>query len=296
MSTIHTWAGSWVATAAAAALIATVAPGAHAAGVRDADRDGIPNSWERTHAMNPHRAADALRDFDHDRLTNLREYRLRIRIRDEDSDNDGMDDGDEVRDDYRSTDVDDRNTDDDPLLDGDEDADRDDVDNEDEDDVRESCLFDDDDRDGDSVDDEDENELHLEVGERDADGDRIGDGAEDHDNDGESNEDEDDSDDDACDGDRDDNGEDDEDENDVFGFITSYDAGTGVLEVTTRSGSTMSVQVTDDTEIDFECQDEIAEGDEPEATIADLQAGVKVAEIELDDDGSLEEVEIYFQA
>ncbi len=130
---------------------------------RDSDRDGIPNRWERTHGMNPHRAADASRDFDGDRLSNLREYRAGSLIRDEDTDNDGHDDGDEATDGYRSTDLRDADTDDDGIRDGDEDADRDGIDNEDEDDAREVCSRDDDDRDRDDVDDEDENDYGLRV-------------------------------------------------------------------------------------------------------------------------------------
>ncbi len=281
----------WAGAATAAALVAAGAAPAQA-GRADIDGDGIPNRWERSHGLNPYRAADALRDPDSDRLTNRAEYRLRIRIRDEDSDNDGHDDGDEVRDGFGSTDVDDRDSNNDGQLDGQEDADRDGVANEDEDDSREACRFDDDDRDHDSVDDEDENELRLLVGDADSDDDGVRDGSEDRDHDGESNEDEDDSADDACDGDGDGDGEDDEDENDRLGSISSFDTDTGVLIVTLYAGGEFTGVVTENTEVDFE--DEVEhDGDEPEATVDNLQAGVVVAEIEIDDDGTVEEVEIY---
>jgi hypothetical protein len=283
----------WVGAAAAAAMVATFAAPAQARGT-DVDGDGIPNRWERTHGMNPQRAADALRDFDVDRLTNRAEYRLRIRIRDEDSDNDGHDDGDEVRDGLRSTDVDDRDTDGDGRLDGDEDADRDGVDNEDEDDAREACALDDDDRDRDSVDDEDENELALQVRDGDSDDDGVSDGEEDDDADGESNEDEDDSAGDDCDGDRDGDGEDDEDERDLIGTIDSFDG--AVLTVNLTGGGQVVGRVSSDTEVDFEDQAESNEDDGEDATVDDLRPGVEVAELEYDDKtGDLEEVEIYQQ-
>jgi hypothetical protein len=280
-------------TAAAFGLTAPLglATAAQAAGA-DRDGDGIPNRWERSHGMNPRKAADAKADFDRDALTNLREYRLGSGIRDEDTDNDGHDDGDEVKDGFKSTHVKDADTDDDGVKDGDEDADRDGVDNEDEDDARESCRLDDDDRDRDNVDDEDENELRLRVGDRDKDDDGILDGDEDLDRDGEANEDEDDDAGDRCSGDRDGNGEDDEDEADRFGKIVSYDDATGRLEVHTFHGFSIVGTVTVDTEIEFEEYDDTDV--EYDATTADLKSGVVVAELEFDDDsGALEEVEIY---
>jgi hypothetical protein len=288
--------GPWLGAVTAVALVGAFATPAQASR-GDVDGDGISNRWERSHALDPHRAADALRDPDHDRLTNLAEYRLRLRIRDEDSDNDGMDDGDEVRDGLRSTGVDDADTNNDGEVDGDENADHDGLDNEDEDDARESCLFDDDDADHDSVDDEDENELGLRSGDDDSDDDGIHDGNEvEDDNDGVANEDLDDSDRDDCDGDRDDDGEDDEDERDLVGAIASYDATSGVLVVSTTWGEPVTGVVTEDTEIDFEDEVEAEDGDEPEATTDDLRAGVRVADIEFDDKtGDLEEIEIYHQ-
>ncbi|GEP35169.1 hypothetical protein NSZ01_29370 [Nocardioides szechwanensis] len=116
-----------VGAALAAAGLFGVMPLAHA-GSSDADGDGIPHRWERSHGMNPFKAADARADFDLDRLSNLREYRLGSRIRDEDSDNDGHDDGDEVRDGFGSTALNDRDTDDDGDSDGDGESDEDEAD------------------------------------------------------------------------------------------------------------------------------------------------------------------------
>lgn len=293
-----------ISVAAVATLISSAAATAGHAASRDADGDGIPNRWERAHDMNPLRAVDATRDYDQDRLTNLREYRIGTLIRDEDTDNDGHDDGDEVRDDYRSTDVEDSDTDDDGVRDGDEDADRDGVDNEDEDDAKEVCARDDDDRDDDGIEDEDENDFGLKVGSADSDDDGIGDGDEDFDENGEANEDDDDALDDSCDGDRDDDGEDDEDEGDLLGTISSFDSGSGTLVVTVADGNTVTGVVTDETEIDFaeadggdsegDDSEDHAEFEDREATAADLAPGVQVAELEFEDEpGVLDEVEIY---
>ena len=293
-----------VVAAIAAGGILSVAPSAYAAA--DADGDGIPNRWERNHGMNPRNAADARADFDKDGLRNLGEYRRGGLLRDEDTDDDGHDDGDEVHDGFGSTDLDDEDTNGNGTPDGDDDADHDGVDNEDEDDASEGCRFDDDDDDQDDVDDEDENEFGDpedsdddndgidDVDDSDSDGDNIEDGDEDSDSDGESDEDEDDSDTDACFPDEDGDGESDEDESDVFGVIDSFDGTT--LVVTSLNGFTISGQVTDGTEIEFEeAGEDDSEGEEDqEATTADLQPGVQVAELEFDDEtGALEEIEIY---
>lgn len=285
--------GPFMAAAGAAALVAAFAAPTQAS-VGDADGDGIPTSWERSHGLDPHRAADALRDPDHDRLTNRAEYRLRIRIRDEDTDDDGVDDGDEVRDGLRSTDVDESDSNGDGELDGDENADHDGLDNEDEDDSRESCAFDDDDSDRDSVDDEDENELGLQVGDRDSDDDGVADGNDDSDQDGVANEDLDDSDGDACDGDRDGDGEDDEDERDLLGTVASFDDQTGVLVVTLRWGGELSGVVTDDTEVEFDSSGQGNQnGDGGQAAADMLHEGVQVAELEFDQKtGDIEEIEL----
>lgn len=165
----------------------------------DSDHDGISNRFERTHGMNPNRAADAKADFDKDGLNNLREYRVGSALRDEDTDNDGDDDGDEVRDGFPSTDVDDPDTDNDGTLDGDEDANHDGIDNEDADDATETCVADDDDRDSDNIADEDENDFGFKVADSDSDNDGVEDGNEDADNDGVNDEDADDSASDDCD-------------------------------------------------------------------------------------------------
>jgi hypothetical protein len=289
--------------------------GAHAA-TGDRDGDGIPNRWERNHGMNPRKAADAKADFDKDGLANLREYRIGSLIRDEDTDNDGHDDGDEVKDGVKSTAVKDADTDDDGVADGDEDADRDGTDNEDEDDAREGCARDDDDRDGDHVADEDEDEIGTKVRVADSDGDGVGDGDEDADEDGEANEDEDDDELDRCDGDRDGDGESDEDDEDLFGAILSFDDTTGVLTLESSAGHTLSLEVTDETEIEIEGSpapggmqsasetsgdedneedsEEDSEEEDREGSTADLVAGTQVAEIEIDDDtGTLEEITLY---
>lgn len=304
------------AVAVSTLLVSGMATSAAYAGSRDADGDGIPTRWEKSHGMNPFRAADAKRDFDRDGLSSLREYRLGTRIRDEDSDNDGYDDGDEVKDGFRSTSALDADTNSDGILDGDDDADRDGVDNEDEDDAAERCGVDDDDTDRDDVADEDENDFGLKVRDGDSDGNGIPDGDE-TDEDGQAHEDDDDDDTDACDGDFDDDGKDDEDHGDLLGVIDSYDAATGVLVVTGATGLSVTGVVTEDTEIEFEEAEEEdsesdddadedteedsedgseseAESEDREGTTADLLPGTQVAELEFDDeDGTIEEIEIY---
>lgn len=280
-----------VVAAIAAGGLLGVTPAAHAA---DGDGDGIPSRWERNHGMDPRNAADARADFDRDGLRNLGEYRLGGALRDEDTDDDGYDDGDEAHDGLGSTDLDDEDGDDDGTVDGDEDADRDGIDNEDEDDGSERCRYDDDDSDDDDVNDEDENELGGDVDDSDSDDDGTEDGDEDGDQDGDANEDEDDSDTDVCSPDEDGDGEADEDESDLLGVIDSFDGTT--LVVTTVNGFTVSGQVTEDTEVEFEDSGEDeSEGDEDgDATTADLQPGVQVAELEFDDEtGAIEEIEIY---
>lgn len=196
--------------AVTALLISGAATTAQAAN-GDSDHDGIPNRFERTHGMNPNRAADAKADFDKDGLNNLREYQVGSALRDEDTDNDGDDDADEVRDGFASTDVDDADTDNDGTLDGDEDADHDGIDNEDADDATETCVADDDDRDSDNIADEDENDFGFKVADSDSDNDGVEDGNEDADHDGVNDEDADDSASDDCDEDADHDGVDDED-------------------------------------------------------------------------------------
>ncbi len=269
---------------AAAAVLAIATPlagfvTAHA-GQADRDGDGMADRWEKRHGLNP-RVADARADKDRDGLSNLAEYRLRTDPSDEDTDGDGHDDGDEVKDGFRSTDVRDPDTDDDGVEDGDEDADRDGVDNEDEDDAREGCRFDDADDDHDHVDDEDENELGLEEGDSDSDSDGIEDGDEDFDADGEANEDMDDAREDRCSRD---GGEDD---GDVLGTIVSFDSATGTLTIDSRTAGRITFKVTSETEVDIEGADE-------DGSTADLRPGTLVAEVDVDGDtGALDEIELY---
>jgi hypothetical protein len=76
-----------------AALLALTAP-AHAA-TGDADGDGMPDSWERAHDLDPARA-DASGDPDGDRLANLDEYRHRTNPHRRDTDADGLSDRVEI--------------------------------------------------------------------------------------------------------------------------------------------------------------------------------------------------------
>jgi hypothetical protein len=266
-------------SALALASAALIAPSADAAG--DRDGDGMPNRWETRHGLDPDRA-DGSADQDDDGLTNLAEFRHHGDPGDEDTDNDGDDDGDEVHDGARSTQLDDRDTDDDGVRDGDEDADHDGVDNEDEDDATERCARDDDDRDGDHLADEDENDFGDRVGSADSDDDGIPDGDEDADEDGQSNEDDDDSADDRC-------GRSGEDDDDLLGSIVSFDAETGDLVVATVRSGQITFVVTDDTEIEYDGSGHGSGGD---ASVDDLTPGAVVNEVDLEDDGTLEEIEL----
>lgn len=62
----------------------------------DIDNDGIPNSYETAHGLDPYNAADALLDPDNDGLNNLAEYQHGTDINNPDTDGDGMNDGAEV--------------------------------------------------------------------------------------------------------------------------------------------------------------------------------------------------------
>lgn len=279
-------------TALAVGALALIFGSPSHAAVADSDRDGMPNRWEQVHGLDPDDASDAFEDSDADGLVNLAEFRLRGKPLDEDTDNDGLDDGDERR---LGLVVNDRDSDDDLLIDGHEDADRDRVANEDEDDAVEECEADDDDLDGDNVADEDENELRLRIGDVDADDDGISDGEEDRDRDGLANEDEDDNSSDRCDGDDDGDGDADEDDDDRLGIIVGYDENTATLTVSSFAlGRAVSFVLTEDTEIKAKDNDNSDGSDDPILTTADLQPGVVVAELDVDDDtGTLDEIKIY---
>ncbi|KAA1417815.1 hypothetical protein F0U44_16145 [Nocardioides humilatus] len=262
------------------------------ANAADGDHDGMPDRWERRHGLDP-TVDDARRDLDRDGLRNLGEYRHRSEPADEDSDGDGHDDGDEVHDDRRNTDVDDSDTDDDGTPDGDEDSDHDGTDNEDEDDSDETCRGDDDDSDDDHVDDEDENELGLDEDDADSDDDGTDDGDSDSDDDGESNEDDDDSLEDRCGRD---GGEDDDD---LLGTIESFDEVSGTLVIARSGADGLTFLVGEDTEISVEePEDDRASGKHRDGSVDDLVAGAVVKEIDVDDDidstpPTLEEIELY---
>ncbi len=155
----------------------------------------------------------------------------------------------------------------------------------------------DEDTDDDGQDDGDEIGTRTKVKDADSDDDGRKDGDEDHDRDG----------------------EDDEDEGDRYGEIVSYDAATGILGVTSRSGLTYSFRLAADVEVEFEdaegvdCpapvsggtsdtsdedgqdgedgDDERDERDEDEGSVADLRPGLLVAEIDVER-GVVEEIEL----
>ena len=59
----------------------------------DNDGDGMPNSWENQHSLDPEDADDGVEDADDDGLDNVGEYLAGTDPNDSDSDNDGMGDG-----------------------------------------------------------------------------------------------------------------------------------------------------------------------------------------------------------
>jgi len=68
---------------------------AEAPGDIDSDGDGLPNSWELEHGLNPADPFDPS-DPDHDGLSNLQEFQLGLDPRNPDTDGDGMGDGTEL--------------------------------------------------------------------------------------------------------------------------------------------------------------------------------------------------------
>jgi hypothetical protein len=79
-----------------AAALAVALPGAAIAASSDRDGDGMPNGWESRNGLRVSQD-DAARDADRDRLSNLREYRMRTNPRRADTDRDGVNDGVERR-------------------------------------------------------------------------------------------------------------------------------------------------------------------------------------------------------
>lgn len=63
---------------------------------RDQDNDGMPDSWERDHGLNPADPADAFRDADGDGVINRREFELATNPRAADTDGDGRTDHQET--------------------------------------------------------------------------------------------------------------------------------------------------------------------------------------------------------
>ena len=61
---------------------------------RDANRDGLPDRWERHHHLSL-KVKQAKRDQDRDGLNNRGEFRAKSNPRDDDTDDDGIEDGDE---------------------------------------------------------------------------------------------------------------------------------------------------------------------------------------------------------
>lgn len=271
------------------ALGGLMAGPAHAT-TTDADNDGMTDTWEVFFKLDPHNAADALTDPDHDGLINKYEFSKHGNPRVQDTDKDGQDDRDEV---VGFTKVNVADTNGNGIKDGQEDADHDGIKNEDEDDALESCIGDDRDSDHDGVADEDEDELRLVVGVADTDKDGIVDGNEDTDHDGRLNEDEDDHEGDRCVRDSDHDGIENEDEGDLAGSITSFDAGTNALTVSLTAGGSVTITVDADSKIKFESEgsNSGSGGGGSTGTTADLKAGAQIAELEFHS-GILDEIEL----
>ncbi|HEY7874822.1 MAG TPA: carboxypeptidase-like regulatory domain-containing protein [Actinomycetota bacterium] len=78
-------------------LLAMTLPGAGpAAAGGDRDGDGMPDSWEESHGLDPDDPSDAQEDADEDELVNRAEYQWRGDPNDADTDDDGLTDGTEV--------------------------------------------------------------------------------------------------------------------------------------------------------------------------------------------------------
>lgn len=61
-------------------------------GIKDTDGDGMPDSWETEHGLNPNKNSDASEDADNDGLTNLEEYLIGTNPNNNDTDGDGIKD------------------------------------------------------------------------------------------------------------------------------------------------------------------------------------------------------------
>jgi hypothetical protein len=105
-------------TTALAAGALTLLTASGTAVAKDANRDGIPDRWERRFGLSL-RVDQSGRDQDHDSLDNLGEYDNRTNPRRSDSDHDGLDDGDEI---VSGHDPRDDDSDDDGISDGHETA------------------------------------------------------------------------------------------------------------------------------------------------------------------------------
>ncbi len=142
--TTHARRGTAIVASLGAAALLTLgtASTGSASGSRDSDHDGMPDHWEITHHLDPHRA-NAKGDPDRDGLSNLGEFRHGTRPHNDDTDDDGIEDGPEVHDGCLATDPTDADTDDDGTEDGQEDTDGDGVDDA-QDQVEDNCQGDDD--------------------------------------------------------------------------------------------------------------------------------------------------------
>lgn len=149
------------------------------------------------------------------------------------------------------------------------------------------------DTDDDDVEDGDEVKIFdTDPTDDDTDDDGIDDGNEDGDDDGIDDEDEDDGDL-ECDDDSDDDECDDEsteDDDDVFGQIASFDPATGTLTIASFDGHSLTADVTDETELEWDgdgCEDAA------DPTSDDLVPGAGVTDFEIEDDsGTFEELEL----
>ena len=70
---LHTYRGAAAVVVSLVVGLALAVP--VQASARDADRDGMPNRWERAHGLNWQKA-NARGDVDRDGITNIEEFRL----------------------------------------------------------------------------------------------------------------------------------------------------------------------------------------------------------------------------